>query len=146
MTRDLVIGLDSSTTATKAIAWDRNGHALAEGRAPIALSNPQAGWFEQEAQDWWASAQAAIRSLLDKVELQRIVAIAISNQRESFAQFDAEGNALRPGTLWLDERAVGSTGFVDYGTFLRESGRPFPDRAGELRVLGPLELDPPSDG
>jgi len=104
MTRDLVIGLDSSTTATKAIAWDREGRALAEGRAPIALSNPQAGWFEQEADDWWASAQKAIRELLDKVAAERIAAIAISNQRESFAQFDKAGEALRPGTLWLDER------------------------------------------
>ena len=34
----------------------------------------------------------------------RIAAIAISNQRESFAQFDEDGKALRPGTLWLDER------------------------------------------
>jgi sugar (pentulose or hexulose) kinase len=104
MTRDLVIGLDSSTTATKAIAWDRDGHAVGEGRAQIALSNPQAGWFEQSADDWWTSAQAALRELLAKVKRERIAAIAISNQRESFAQFDAEGKALRPGTLWLDER------------------------------------------
>jgi sugar (pentulose or hexulose) kinase len=104
MPPDLVIGLDSSTTATKAIAWDRMGRAHGEGRAPIALSNPQAGWFEQEAEDWWASAQAAIRALLGKVDAQRIGAIAISNQRESFAQFDKDGKALRPGTLWLDER------------------------------------------
>ena len=104
MTRDLVIGLDSSTTATKAIAWDREGLAIAEGRAQIALSNPKAGWFEQSAQDWWIAAQAALRELLGKVGRERIAAIAISNQRESFAQFDAEGKALRPGTLWLDER------------------------------------------
>lgn len=104
MTRDLVIGLDSSTTATKAIAWDRDGHAVGEGRASIPLSNPQAGWFEQDAEDWWASAQTAIRELLSKVKPERIAAIAISNQRESFAQFDAKGKALRPGTLWLDER------------------------------------------
>lgn len=104
MTRDLVIGLDSSTTASKAIAWDRDGQAVGEGRAQIALSNPQAGWFEQEAQDWWTSAGVAIRELLGKVARERIAAIAISNQRESFAQFDAQGQALRPGTLWLDER------------------------------------------
>ncbi len=104
MTRDLVIGLDSSTTATKAIAWDRDGQAVAEGRAQIALSNPQAGWFEQQAEDWWASATTAIRELTARVKPHRIAAIAISNQRESFAQFDAEGRALRPGTLWLDER------------------------------------------
>lgn len=104
MTRDLVIGLDSSTTATKAIAWDRDGHAVGEGRAQIALSNPQAGWFEQKADDWRLSANAAIRELTSKVRPERIAAIAVSNQRESFAQFDKDGKALRPGTLWLDER------------------------------------------
>jgi sugar (pentulose or hexulose) kinase len=104
MTGDLVLGLDSSTTATKAIAFDRQGSLVAEGRAPIALSNPQAGWFEQRAEDWWRSAITAIRELLVKVASERIAAIAISNQRESFAQFDAGNNALRPGTLWLDER------------------------------------------
>lgn len=104
MIRDLVIGLDSSTTAAKAIAWDRDGNAHAEGRAALALSNPQAGWFEQLAEDWRRSAETAIRELLVKVNPERIAAIAISNQRESFAQFDDEGSPLRPGTLWLDER------------------------------------------
>ena len=36
MKTDLVIGLDSSTTTAKAIAWDRRGRALAEGRAGVA--------------------------------------------------------------------------------------------------------------
>ena len=37
--------------------------------------------------------------------MTRVAALAISNQRESFAQFDRNDRALRPGTLWLDERA-----------------------------------------
>ena len=43
MSRDLVIGIDSSTSATMAIAWDMQGHAVAEGRAAIAMSNPHPG-------------------------------------------------------------------------------------------------------
>lgn len=105
MTQDLVIGLDSSTTAAKAIAWDAQGRAVAEGRAQLAMSNPQTGWFEQDAAEWWNAAVKAIRDLLGKVEAARIAAIAIANQRESFALFDNAGNALRPATLWLDERA-----------------------------------------
>ena len=105
MTGDLVLGLDSSTTATKAIAFDRQGSLVAEGRAQTPLSNPQAGWFEQRAEDWRSGAVTAIRALLAKVAPERIAAIAISNQRESFAQFDAQGRVLRPATLWLDERA-----------------------------------------
>ena len=33
MTTPLVIGIDASTTACKAIAWDRDGRAVAVGRS-----------------------------------------------------------------------------------------------------------------
>jgi sugar (pentulose or hexulose) kinase len=106
MSGDLVIGIDSSTTATKAIAWDAKGKALAEGRAAIALLSPEAGWFEQDANDWWRAATEALRQLLAQVDPRRVAALAISNQRETFAQFDADGMPLRPGTTWLDSRAI----------------------------------------
>ena len=106
MKPDLVIGLDSSTTATKAIAWDLHGHAVAEGRAAITIANPKPGWYEQDANDWTGAAAKALKQLTKKISADRIAAIAISSQRESFAQFDRKGKALRPGTLWLDERAT----------------------------------------
>ncbi len=105
MKQDIVIGLDSSTTATKAIAWDRRGQAVAEGRAAVPLSNPKPGWFEQDVNDWTGAAAKALKQLSRKIDMARVGAIAISNQRESFAQFDSKNRVLRPGTLWLDERA-----------------------------------------
>lgn len=105
MTKDLVIGIDSSTSATKAIAWDRNGHAIAEGRMAIALHNPQAGYFEQDPEEWWGSTAKALRDLTGQIDADRIAALAISNQRETFSAFTEDGVALRPGMTWLDERA-----------------------------------------
>lgn len=105
MKPDLVIGLDSSTTTTKAIAWDRRGHAVAEGRAGVPMNNPKAGWFEQDVSDWTNAAAKSLKQLSKKIDMARVAAIAISNQRESFAQFDSASKPLRPGTLWLDERA-----------------------------------------
>lgn len=105
MRRDLVIGIDSSTTATKAIAFDRRGRIVAEGRAPVPLSTPHPGWFEQEVSDWTGAAATALKQLTRKIDAGRVAGLAISNQRESFAQFDNKDRALRPGTLWLDERA-----------------------------------------
>ena len=105
MRGDLVIGIDSSTTATKAIAFDARGRIVAEGRAPVPLSNPHPGWFEQEVSDWTGALTKALKQLTKKIDAKRIAGLAISNQRESFAQFDSKGKALRPGTLWLDERA-----------------------------------------
>ena len=105
MTQDLVIGIDSSTSATKAIAWTRTGEAVAEGRQSIALHNPKPGWFEQDPGDWWGSAKTALTQLTSKIEATRIAAVAISNQRETFGLFTENGDALRAGTTWLDERA-----------------------------------------
>ena len=38
--KDLVVGIDSSTQSTKAIAWTKTGEFVAEGRCPIDLLNP----------------------------------------------------------------------------------------------------------
>ena len=105
MLQDIVVGIDSSTTATKAIAFDRQGRALAEGRAKIALVNPQPGHFEQDALEWWSSLVSALTSLTSQIAPERVAAIAISNQRETFVPLTTQGVPVRPGTVWLDERA-----------------------------------------
>ena len=107
--KDCVIGIDSSTTATKAIAWTRDGKFVAEGRCPIALFNPKPGHFEQNAEDWWLSTAQALRQLSDQIDPQRIAAVAVSNQRETFCVFDKDGKPLMPGSIWLDERATAQT-------------------------------------
>jgi len=105
MTKDLVIGLDSSTQSTKAVAWTRNGTPVAEGRASIPLSQPQPGWVEQDVEDWWSAARTALRELAGEIDVSRVAALAISNQRETVAFLDEQGNGVRPAVVWLDERA-----------------------------------------
>jgi sugar (pentulose or hexulose) kinase len=84
---DLVVGLDSSTTATKAVAWTREGRAVAEGRAPVPVSTPAPGAFEQEPAQWGESAATALSQLTAKVAPARIAALAVSNQRETVGFF-----------------------------------------------------------
>jgi sugar (pentulose or hexulose) kinase len=106
MPRDLVIGIDSSTTATKAIAWNRTGAPLAEGRAAIPLAQPRPRYFEQDPEDWWHSTSLALSELTTKVDPARIAGVAISNQRETFGLFGEHGEPIRPAIVWLDERAM----------------------------------------
>jgi sugar (pentulose or hexulose) kinase len=51
MSRDLVIGIDSSTIATKPITRNRTGALVAEGRAAIQLGQPRPRYFEQDPED-----------------------------------------------------------------------------------------------
>jgi sugar (pentulose or hexulose) kinase len=100
----LVIGLDSSTQSVKAIAWDVEGRAVAEGRAPIPIAQVGLDGFEQDPRDWWRAAAAALGSVVERVEPSRLDGIAISNQRETMAFLDACGEPTHPAILWLDGR------------------------------------------
>ncbi len=104
MTKDLVIGIDSSTTATKVIAWQGDGSLIAEARCPINLDNPAPLRYEQDAGDWWRSLCAALGDLGRQVDLRRTAALAIANQRETWVPVDAEGAPIGAALAWMDER------------------------------------------
>ncbi len=104
--RDLVVGLDSSTTASKAIAWDSTGAVVASARREhtlVKLSQP--GWHEQDAHDWWGAAAGALQEVVAQVDAWRLAAVAISHQRETFVPVAATGRPLRNAILWMDERS-----------------------------------------
>jgi len=101
---ELVIGLDSSTQSTKAIAWNRDGVAIAEGRADIPMANPQLDYYEQNPQHWWQSAKDAIVECSAQINRTQIKGLAISNQRETLAFLNDRNQDTHPAILWLDER------------------------------------------
>jgi sugar (pentulose or hexulose) kinase len=104
MKSELVIGIDSSTTATKAIAWNFLGENIAGTNSPIRLSCPHPNYYEQNPDDWWHSMTESLKKLTDQVDKDRITALAISNQRETFVALDRKGKPVRPAITWLDER------------------------------------------
>ena len=102
---DLVIGIDCSTTGVKAIAWDRDGNAIATGRSSLSLLRPRLEWHEQNAEDWWTATTQALREVTAQVESSRIAALSLAIQRETFVPVDEKGKPLRNAILWMDERA-----------------------------------------
>jgi sugar (pentulose or hexulose) kinase len=124
----LVIGLDSSTTAAKAIAFDADGGVACRASVPIPMSSPVPGAYEQDPEDWWTSAAGALAAVCRDVDPRRIEALAISNQRETFVPLDRSGRPLRPAILWLDERCRPEVGpfsaAVGPATLHRITGKP----------------------
>lgn len=103
--KDVVIGVDASTTAVKAIAFDRSGRELFQSRHGYPLSNPLPGHFEQDAEHWWTALVCALKDVASRIGEGRITALCIAHQRETFTLIDAAGKPLVPAILWLDERA-----------------------------------------
>lgn len=106
MTADLVLGIDCSTTAAKAIVWDRKGCAVSSGRAAFGHSTPRPGWGEQDPVEWWRATREAIGQACRQIDPSRLAGLSIAHQRETFVCLDEAGHALRPAILWLDTRAA----------------------------------------
>jgi sugar (pentulose or hexulose) kinase len=102
--KDVVIGLDSSTTATKAVAWRRDGTVAGAGRSSIPISSIGNSRYEQDPENWWRSACMALRDLILEIPPERVAALAISNQRETFVPLTSKGVPVRPAIVWLDQR------------------------------------------
>ncbi len=130
MIEPLVIGLDVSTNAAKALVVDAEGRTLAEGRASYPLSNPAPRAWEQRASDW---LDATIRSVaqatssLSTEQRAAVRAIAIAHQRETFVLVDAAGAPLCDAVVWMDGRASQevsrSKRELDPGEIARISGK-----------------------
>jgi xylulokinase len=104
--KNFVIGLDSSTTACKAIVWDSKGRLIAEGRSSIPLEQPYPAWHEQPAKSWWSAAAQALQQITTQIETNRLAALCISPQRETFVPLNASGQPLRKAIIWMDERCA----------------------------------------
>lgn len=105
MERDLVIGLDCSTSGCKSIVWDKQGNAIAEGRCGLEIIQPRLAWHEQSADAWWSATNEALCQAVSQINPNRLVAMAISHQRETFVPVNEQGRSLRNAIIWMDERA-----------------------------------------
>ena len=122
--RDLVIGVDCSTTAAKAVVWDPSGQALATGRAEFALVHPAPSRAEQNAEDWWTATATAVRRAVQAVPVERIAALCITHQRETFACLDTAARPLRPAMIWADTRATAEVETYGTAEVHRITGKP----------------------
>ncbi len=105
--RGLVVGLDASTTACKAVVVDRAGRVASSGRAAYGLACPEPDGWEQDAEDWWRAAVAALREAATALgeRAAEVCAVAIACQRETVVTIDPAGAPRAPALVWMDARS-----------------------------------------
>ena len=57
---EVVVGLDVGTTGVKGIAVAPDGAVAAVAEHGYPLSTPQAGWSEQDPEDWWRATEIVL--------------------------------------------------------------------------------------
>jgi xylulokinase len=102
----LVLGIDSSTTATKAIVVDREGRVVASASSSYDYETPRPMWTEQSPLLWWEGATASIRQVLAEsgTRPEQVEAVGLTGQMHGSVLLDEEGEVVRPAILWNDQR------------------------------------------
>ena len=102
----VVIGIDTSTTATKAVLVDEGGAVLGIGAAEYGYDVPRPLWSEQDPTLWWDGTVAAIRAVLASTGTSgdEVAAIGLTGQMHGLVLLDTAGSVLRPAILWNDQR------------------------------------------
>ena len=107
--RDVLLALDSGSQSSRALLFDAQGAVLAVGRHPHApMRHPEEGAVEQDPYDirdaLFASAKACIDSWGG--DPARIVAGALTTQRNTLLLLDGERAPLTDAVSWLDRRSA----------------------------------------
>jgi xylulokinase len=104
----VALGIDVSTTATKAVLLDPSGAVRAIGTSAYGFDVPQPLWSEQDPGLWWTGAIEAIGAALAAAGVggDDVEAVGLTGQMHGLVLLDAAGDVLRPAILWNDQRTA----------------------------------------
>ena len=101
-----VIGIDTSTTATKAVLVDREGGVVGISSSTYGYETPRPLWTEQDPGLWWSATIAAVRQVIADhgISESAVEAIGLTGQMHGSVLLDGRGEVVRPAILWNDQR------------------------------------------
>jgi len=101
----VILALDQSTSATKAILFDANGSLIDKHSIDHQQHYPQPGWVEHDAEEIYQNTLAVISGLLAVHPKPAPQFLSITNQRETFVIFEKNtGKPLYNAIVWQCRR------------------------------------------
>jgi xylulokinase len=106
LTRRYFLGIDTSTTSSKALLMDESGGVAGVASSPHTLQTPRPLWSEQNPQEWWQAVSTSIRDVLARAHIrgEQVAAVGLTGQMHGLILLDQHGQVLRPAILWNDQR------------------------------------------
>jgi len=126
MKKEYIIALDQGTTSSRAVIFDRQGKIVSMAAKEFRQIYPRPGWVEHDPVEIWDSQMEATRQALDSVNLspQEIVAIGVTNQRETTLIWDREsGRPVYNAIVWQCRRTAPSCSEIKKTKFAQKIRR-----------------------
>ncbi|MEI7848526.1 MAG: glycerol kinase GlpK [Chloroflexota bacterium] len=105
----LFLAIDQSTSATKALLFTSDGTLMDQEALSHHQIYPRAGWVEHDADEIFRNTLKVASDLLQRHANQQnnLLALSITNQRETFVLFDREtGRPLHNAIVWQCRRGT----------------------------------------
>ncbi|MFZ2018879.1 MAG: FGGY family carbohydrate kinase, partial [Methyloceanibacter sp.] len=117
MSERYVLAIDQGTTSTRAILFDERARPHATAQTQLTQIYPAPGLVEHDPEEVVGSVIETGRAVLAKPGAGAVVAIGITNQRETTVVWErATGRPLANAIVWQDRRTA------DLCAELREEG------------------------
>lgn len=100
-----LLGVDSGSTATKAVIFDTSGRTVAVGSRRVEQRQPRARHVERDMRETWDAACGAIRDALSQIPGGSVEAVGVTGHGDGLYLVDDADAPLGPGILSLDSRA-----------------------------------------
>ena len=109
--RKYILAIDQGTSSTKSLIFDDTGQAVAKGSEPLETIYSANGFVEQDPEEIYQNVLSSVKKCVLEFtgkgfDKKDIVAIGISNQRETFIVWDKEGKPLHNAIVWQCKRSV----------------------------------------
>ena len=103
----LLLSIDQGTTSARAVAFDLAGRVQAWAQQELPQAFPQPGWVEHDPEIIWQHTLALCRQVLSEVKSHEVVALGITNQRETTILWERDtGRPIYPAIVWQDRRTA----------------------------------------
>lgn len=104
-----VLALDQGTTSSRAVLFDEHGEIAGIAQQEFPQIFPRSGWVEHDPSDILNSQLAVIHKVVQehKISFKSILAIGITNQRETAVLWDRKtGEPVYNAIVWQDKRTA----------------------------------------
>ena len=127
--KSYILSIDQGTTGSTALIIDQDNYeVVSKENCEFPQIFPKPGWVEHDLNQIWGSIEKSITLALKKknISAKNIIAIGITNQRETTCAFRKDGTPLAKAIVWQDRRTSHfcEENKLGYEKFQKKTGLP----------------------